>query len=162
MIDNLSVYMFFNGGILKLIVIMLFAGLVISSSYGAGQSVAAKESAFIFFGYLGISDIDNTEIDFTEYNISCATLSESQKICNASADEQGFFLLNCSDFLNHNISCFISNSITKNIFPIYFDIDDYGRSQVIKPTGKLFTPIGISLEDGTSYAGEIPEDNKPE
>lgn len=132
-----------------------------SSSYGAEQSVLYKESEFIFFGYLGI-DTDNTEIDYTEYDISCASLSETQNKCSASADEQGFFLLSCPNFLNHNISCFVSHSITKNSYPIYFDILNFGISQVIKPTGKIFAPIGVDLEDGTADAGEISEDNKPE
>lgn len=140
---------------MKLIVI-LFTSLVISASHGA------MASEFIFFGYLGIVDSDNSDIDFTEFDVSCATLSDDQKKCSTNVNEQGFFLLSCPDFLNHNISCNVSNTVTKNNFPISFDISDFGTSQIIKPTGKLFTPIGVDLEEGTANAGEIPEDNKPE
>lgn len=142
---------------MRLITIILFTSLVMSSTYAA-----KSESEFIFFGYLGIVDSDNSDIDFTEFNISCVTLSGSPNKCNTSADEQGFFILNCPNFLNHNISCNLFNSVTQSNFPIYFDISDFGRSQILKPTGKLFTPIGVDYEEGSAYAGEIPADNKPE
>lgn len=135
---------------------LLFTNFVMSSTYDLN-----KKTDFVFFGYLGFSDSDHTDIEYTDYTVSCATLSNSQPECSGNATEQGYFHLSCAGFLNQNILCSVSNSVKNIKLPIFFDIDNFGKTQIIKPVKKLFTPIGVDLQNSTAFAGEIPEDNKP-
>lgn len=140
---------------------LLFTNFVMSSAYGAGQFNLNNKTDFVFFGYLGFSDSDSTDIEYTDYTVSCTTLSNNQPECSSNATEQGYFHLSCAGFLNQNILCSVSNSVKNIKLPIFFDVDNFGKTQIIKPAKKLFTPIGVDLQNSTAFAGEIPEDNKP-
>ena len=140
-----------------LLSILLFTNFATSSTYDM-----YSKTDFVFFGYLGFSDSDSADIQYTEYSVSCTTLPNSQLTCTGNATEEGYFNLNCPGFLNQIISCSISNSIKNIKLPIFFDVSNFGITQVIKPTGKLFTPIGVDLQNKIAFAGEIPEENKPD
>lgn len=141
---------------------LLFTNFATSSTYEAGKFDISNKTDFVFFGYLGFPDSDSADIEYTEYSVSCAILPNSQSTCAGNVTEAGYFNLNCPGFLNQIISCSISNSIKNIQLPIFFDVSNFGITQVIKPTGKLFTPIGVDLQNKIAYAGEIPEENKPE
>lgn len=144
---------------------LLFTNFVMSSTYEARQIDMNNKTDFIFFGYLGFSDSDSADIQYAEYSVSCVTLSNSQPNnqieCSGNATEQGYFHLNCPGFLDQNISCSVANSVKNVKLSIFFDVSNFGITQIIKPAGKLFTPIGIDLRNSSAFAGEIPEENKP-
>lgn len=151
---------------MKSIALILLLGLSMSSSYAAENTVLAHESEFVFFGFLGFTDVDNADVDFTKYEIACSTLSQGPQSpikYSAKVTEPGYFSLSCPGFLKQNISCFVLNAEANISLPITFDISGVGISRVIKPSSpKLFTPIGIDLTNGTAEAGEISEDNTPD